>query len=311
MSWHMFPSKRRPESPRPGFFERSRKRKPFSAGEPHGAFPSGMAALWVTAGAVAVYTLLFSSLHQIDEVRVTGARDIGEDRVETAVREFLSRKIFRLFPGDNYFLFSGSRLEDDLADRFPKSDSVRVEKSFPHSIGVFITERDRIFLWCSGGPCFLVDGNGCTADARFAEQEMNEPFLVRFVDESAVPVAPGECSIPSGLPETVLLLERGLREKFGFTVHLPASTPSRVAGEIRFRVEEGWEVRANAAVPPEKTFSALRAVLETEIPEERREKLRYIDLRTENKAFYSFIPEEPVPENDKKDDEDKEEKKED
>lgn len=310
MSWHAFPSKRRTENPKPGFFDRSRKRKPFSAGDSHGTFPFGMAALWTVAGVVAVYTLFFSSLHQIDEVRVTGMRDIGGDRLEIAVREFLSRKTFRMFPGDNYFLFSGDRLEGDLAERFPKLASVRVEKHFPHSIEVSVTERDRIFLWCSGGRCFLVDGDGCAADARFAEQEMNEPFLVRFTDESATPVAPGECFIPSGLPGSVLSIERGLREEFGFSVLLPATSPSRISGEIRFRVEEGWEVWLNAAIPPGKTFSALRAVLETEIPEGRRTKLRYIDLRTENKAFYSFIPEDPVLEEDKKDDEGGDKKKE-
>lgn len=295
MSWHVFPSKKPARSVASRSVFGFRKKRSSFAAEGASGFPFGMAALWLTAGSVAAYTLLFSTLHEIDGVRVTGVRDIGDERLESEVREFLSRKLLLAFPGDNYFLFSGDRLERDLMGRFPKLSSVRVEKRFPHEIDISVTERDRIFLWCSGGGCFLVDEKGCTGDARFAEQEMNHPFLVRFTDESAVPMTAGDCSVPSDLPDIVLRLERGLREESSLALHLPAFTPSRISREIRFRTEEGWEIWMNADIPPEKTLAALRAVLETEIPPEGRVKLRYIDLRTENKAFYAFIVEETPP----------------
>lgn len=311
MSWNLFQPKRTTKSAAARSFFGFRKKRNAFATAGASRFPFGMVALWLAAGLVAAYTLLFSSLHEIDIVRVTGARDLGDERLESEVREFISRKLFLVFPGDNYFLFSGDRLERDLMGRFPKLSSVRIEKHFPHAIDVAVTERERIFLWCSGDGCLLIDEKGCAGDARFAEQEMNDPFLVRFTDESAAPMTAGDCSVSSDLPDTVLRLERGVREEAGLVLRLPAFTPSRISREIRFRTEDGWEIWMNADIPPGKTLAALRAVLETEIAPEARVKLRYIDLRTENKAFYSFIQENPVPEEDKKNTEGGEKKKED
>ena len=314
MSWNLFQPKRTTKSAAGrSFFGFRKKRNAFATAAGASKFPFGMAALWLAAGLVAAYTLLFSSLHEIDIVLVTGARELGDDRLESEAREFISQRLFLVFPGNNYFLFSGNRLERDLMGKFPKLSSVRIEKHFPHAIDVSVTERDRIFLWCSGGGCLLIDEKGCAGDAQFAEQETNDPFLVRFTDESAVPMTAGDCSVSPDLPDTVLRLERGVREEAGIVLRLPAFTPSRISREIRFRTEEGWEIWMNSDIPPEKTLAALRAVLETEIAPEARVKLRYIDLRTENKAFYSFIQENPAPEaeEDKKDTEDGEEKKED
>lgn len=295
MSWKLFQPKRTTKLSTTRSFFGFRKKRSFLA-KTHGSrFPLGMATLWVAAVSVAAYTVFFSSLHEIDDIRMDGVRDLGEDRLEGEIREFISRKILLVFPGNNYFLFSGQRLERDLLDRFPKLASVRVRKHFPHAIDVAVTEQERIFLWCSGDTCLLIDENGCARDGRFAEQDMNEAFLVRFTDESAVPMAAGDCSVPSDLPNIVLHLERGLREEFGLALRLPAFTPSRISREIRFRTEEEWEIWMNADIPPEKTLAALRAVLETEIAPEERVKLRYIDLRTENKAFYAFIAEETPP----------------
>lgn len=273
-------------------------------------FSFGMAALWVLAASVALYTIFFSSLHEIDVVRVSGASDLGNERLESEVKQFISQKIFSVFPGNNYFLFSGPRLTRDLLERFPKLASVRVEEHFPHSIEVFVVERERIFLWCSGGTCFLVDDRGCARDARYAEQELNNPFLVRITDESALPLSAGECPIPSDLRDVVLRLERGLRTEAGLALRLPAYTPSRISREIRFRTEEGWEVWMSADILPEKSLTILRTVLDAEIPPESRTKLRYIDLRTENKAFYSLIQETPPVEEGEQEEKGEPEKKE-
>lgn len=259
--------------------------------------------LWaVFLGAIA-YTLFFSPFHSLKYLSVSGNRDVPQSEIENFIREEWSRSILAVLPGNNFFLFRTGDMEYLLLRRFPKLETVEARKAFPNRLSVVVSERNRIFLFCSQGSCFLIDRDGRAVDATEATREENTPFLVRVEDAAGQGVESGTMIFDSDLPDVALRLERGMREDLGLSLVSPIVMPSRVSGEFRFRTEVGWEVYAATDILPEKTVATLRLVLEDELPEEKREKLRYIDLRTENRAFYAFEEEKEQEEEEGQEDE--------
>lgn len=249
-------------------------------------------SLWVVFLGAIGYTLFFSPFHSLEYLSVSGNRDVPQTEIENFIREEWSRLILAVLPGNNFFLFRTGDMEHLLLRRFPKLETVEARKTFPNRLSVVVSERNRIFLFCSRGSCFLIDRDGRAVDATEATRKENTPFLVRVEDATGQGAEPGTMIFAPDLPDIALRLERGLREDLGLSLVSPIVMPSRVSGEFRFRTEAGWEVYAATDILPEKTVATLRLVLEDELPEERREKLRYIDLRTENRAFYAFEEEE-------------------
>ncbi|MBP9752156.1 MAG: FtsQ-type POTRA domain-containing protein [Candidatus Moranbacteria bacterium] len=255
-----------------------------------------IAVLWAGFFMTVTYILFVSSFHSIADVSVSGTETVSDETIEAFFRDRMNGRRIGIFPKDNFFLLSSSEAEHALLEHFPKLRSVEIRKRFPGRIEVAVSERDRIPLWCVSGTCVLLGDDGAAKDARFAESSENEPFLFRIEDSGARAVAFGERILDERTLSRILGLESEIRISGTVGIVPRAVTPSRVSGEFRFTTVEGWDIMTTVDPDPTTIVASLRLVLEKEIPEEKRTKLRYVDLRTEKKAFYSFIPEEPVSE---------------
>jgi len=275
---------------REAFLPDRKVRKPLLVrGKPEhsGGFLWGTVFLWAVFLSVAGYTLFFSDFHMIRIVEVAGTKDVPSEKIETFVRERLSEKLLRVFPRDNFFLAPTDSLGRDLSRAFPKLATVSVSRRFPNTLHIEVAERDRILLWCSGDSCFLVGDDGTAQDASFSETSENESFLLRVDDDSVASVDIGAPLLETKSAGAIVRLARELPDH-GITISLPLHSPSRVSDEVRITTGEGWDILANLAIDPEKTLASLQLVLDKEIPADRRSALRYIDLRTENRAFFAY-----------------------
>ncbi len=275
---------------REAFFPDRQSRKPLLVREKpdRNRVGWGMISLWVVLISVIVYTVFFSDFHSVRKVTVSGTKDVSPAAVDSFVRSRLSGRRFGIFPRDNFFSAPIASLEQETLLEFPKLSRVSIARRFPDGLSVDVAEKDRLLLWCSSGPCYLVGDDGMAAEAQFADTEENRPFLTRILDESARPVEIGERLMAPETVRGVLLLEAGLRERSGIGIVPPYFSPSRVSDELRILTDEGWELLVSVDVEPEKTIASLRLVLEKEIPQEKHPSLRYIDLRTENRAFFTY-----------------------
>lgn len=279
------------ESPFRRAFSRSdeRKRPPLIPKKPDRPIRWGLVFLWVLFFGTVAYTLLFAPFHRVEMVSVSGSVDIPREQLEDFLRREISGTFFRAFPRNGFYLIRSGKLERDLLSEFPKLRSAEVRRIFPNRLTVTVSERERIMLWCSAGPCYLVADDGRAADARFAERPENEPFLVRVADEDAKPVHIGEQVFDPSFVWITLSLEKGLREQLSLDPDSDISSPSRISKELRFRVGSGWELFVSTEISPQKTLATLETLLSKELDSGKLAKLRYVDLRTENRAFYSFI----------------------
>ncbi|MEI6650313.1 MAG: FtsQ-type POTRA domain-containing protein [Candidatus Moraniibacteriota bacterium] len=271
--------------------EKKRKRPRHVVDAPK--FSWWIAALWILFLMTVFFTLLFSDFDRVGNISVSGLRDIPEERLTGFIRDELSTPVFRFVSGDNFFLLRQDVLEADILRMFPKLASVSVVKRFPDRLDVRVSERERICLFCSSGACFLPDGDGYAQDAWAAFESENDPYILRMEDESGKAVQVGEYLFPGDFAESVLAIDRGIREDAGIPLQATVTTPARVSRELHFRTEAGWEIFVSMDIAPVKTVETLRLILDKELPEEKRANLRYIDLRTDGRVFYAKNDQSP------------------
>lgn len=254
-------------------------------------FPWWIASLWTLFFGVIAYVLFFSPFQMLDHCEISGNRDVPAERIREFVRAEWSEPAWYVLPGNGFLTFRPDVMEERLLRRFPKLSTADVTRVFPNGLSISVTERDRIPVFCSGDACFLVDDDGYARDASFALLPENGPFIVRLEDLSSSPVSEGDELFEPSVIEAAFRIGDALRD-IGLSVGSPLTMPARVSGELRFRTEAGWEIYASTSVVSGKTVETLRLVLERELPEERRERLRYVDLRTENRAYLAFREDE-------------------
>lgn len=302
---------------RRGLLQRRKKRTLGEQKKNH-HWPVGVFLLWLLFFATLFYTAFFSVFFLIGEVRIIGTSAVSEATIQGFVEQQLNEKYFNLFPRRNFFLARPYTLEKVLLDEYPLLSSASVTRVFPDSMRISVTERNKIILWCSQEQCFLVDEEGMAQDGERALLPENISHAIFITDMSGKPAAIGEKVFDSGYGMFVVDLSEMFTEQLGIALAPRLTTVSRFANEVRVKTSEGWEVYFGTDVPLQSSLNALKLLFEKELPKELRAKLAYIDLRTENRAYYAFRTEEntenkdavvsPVPE-EKKSTESKKKKK--
>lgn len=249
----------------------------------------GIVFLWFLLGATALYVFFFSPFLLIEQPGISGSQNIPEEKVRQFLDGRISGKYFGIVPRNSFFVVRPETLERLLMEEFPLLRSVTAIRTFPNDMRVELSERDKILLWCSGDDCYVLAEDGTLRESSkvFASEE-NLARTIRVTDLSAQPVAAGQRIAESDFMVFATSAEFAFRERLDIGLENAYSTASRFAGELRVRTGQGYEVYLNTTVPLEDSLDALALLFEKEVPEERRGKLRYVDLRTENRIYYAF-----------------------
>ncbi len=259
---------------------------------------SGVVFLWGLLFMTVVYVAFFSPYLSVVQVSVIGSEAPIRDKVSGFLEGRISGKYFGLLPRNNFFVIRTDALEASLHDEYPLLREADVEKVFPDRMTVEVVRRNEVLLWCSSGPCYLLDENGRASDSSRMLMD-GEAIAVRTVtDMSAKPVGFGQDVIDSHFVSFVLALPEVFKESIGMEIMTEFSTPSRFAEELRVRTAEGWEVYFSTSIPMESSLKALKLLLDKEISsDEKRKSLSYVDLRAENRIYYVMKGEEKKEEN--------------
>ena len=152
-----------------------------------------------------------------------------------------------------------------------------------------MVERDTIILWCAAETCLHVLENGSVIPVTDVyQEEQNRAHTITLRDESNQAISPGSRAFEDGFVSLVVSLKERLRERFGLETENTIFLASRFANELRIKTTAGWEIYFSTRIPAEDSLDTLGLLLEDEIPKERLNMLRYIDLRTENRVFYRY-----------------------
>lgn len=156
----------------------------------------GLVALLVVAGLV--WLVGFSSVLDTRSVAVSGTKIITPDEVRRSARVPLGRPLARQDVG---------AVRDRVAG-LPAVESVRVSRSWPHTLSVSVVERKPVLAVASGGGFTLIDSAGVS----FQTVSVPPAGVVRTeIDrtEAALLVQAGQ--VAAGLPEALRKQTRTIR----------------------------------------------------------------------------------------------------
>lgn len=235
-----------------------------------------------------VWLLFFSSFVKIKHIKVDGFQ---EELVEKVVQNVSKSFYFSLIPQDNILLISHSQIEKQIKENLFLAQNIKIKKVFPDTVEVFLEKRNDVVAWCQGDPnqnCFLIDESGeVFYKLKNGERDFGNEFPVVFC-KGTVGIEIGEKIIKPELAKFCSEISRFSQEEAGVNLENVYYSPSFIAGEIKVRTDQNWEVYFNSFSTAQKQARLLKSVLEKNIGEENVGKLEYIDLRLDGKVLYKL-----------------------
>jgi cell division septal protein FtsQ len=248
----------------------------------------GVYVLWMLFCGTLVYLFLFSSFALIETTVVSGTDVLSQATLQGFVEGELGEKYYGIFPKRAFVVIRPRVLEEHLKTAYPLLASVSVERIFPNSLSIKVTERKKIIVWQTRDSKYLVDENGVTHESTQALAPENTPFVIVLTDTSGKAVGLGEQVFEPSFGTFVIDLQAAFPDQLGLNLTDHPTVVSRFADEVRATTEEGWEVFFSTDIALDTSLNTLKLLFDKELPKEKRSQLAYIDLRAENRAYYAF-----------------------
>lgn len=247
--------------------------------------------LWIFFFGEVGYVVFFADFFTITNVEIhrkAGNAHIGEEKIREYIEQSWQGKWYGLVPKNNLLLFQPAREERRVLERYPKLEVVSIVKKFPHTLQMEIQEKSYQVLWCSKEDCFLVNKEGVTEDAHiFFQYPEEQGRAIRIQDQAGLSVQTGAQVLEEQDRRFMYDFAENFTLRTGLEVEGALERPNVYAREIRVRTTKGFSLFFNTHLSLEESLNTLMLVLTKEIPEGEWGQIDYIDLRTENRIYYT------------------------
>ena len=234
------------------------------------------------------------------DIKVEGARRVNAEEVIAVVRPFFEDNKLGFFSG-NVFIFNRSGAASRLTEFFPRISGVDFKINIQsRELTIIINERNKsAAIWCSVMPlpdvadiinneqqstCFNID------EEAFAFEEALQTqgtllLTIRNERSNQELKQIGERVAEESFLKKMLYIRDALKEtsQLGISAVLLKDPDEVVAQTL-----ENWNIIFVDSRPIEDQVTALREILKSQIPIEKRKQLEYIDLRVEERAYYKY-----------------------
>ncbi len=224
----------------------------------------------------AIYFFLFFPLFQTQSITVENTKNLNENALIEYIDERLNKKILFL-NSRSIFLFSENAMRNDILKKTSVIKDVSIKKFFPAEIEVKIKEREPYAVWCNSADtmsCFYLDQQGVVFQK---VERIPKNFIVFIREEKAFP---GKKILEKSCLSSISLVKKELSR-----MDIEARY-FRLPTEKTFEVftGEGWKIYFSSG-NIESEIANLKLIIE-KISKEKRNDLRYIDLRFGDRVYY-------------------------
>lgn len=249
--------------------------------------------LWGVGAFVLLALFIFLSRQErfiINKIEVDGAKTVVSADVESVVRKSISGNYLWLVPHANSLLYSRSNIKESLLNKFSRFNNVGLALEGTNTLRVSVVEREPFALYCESvenlgdaSKCYFMDDTGYIFDEApafsgpvYFAYSQKEPFLNPL----------GRQFMP--------------REEFELLYKFVGSLSNLGIKPVALEVSDGelnillpyntriiWQRNADLIA----IYSNLEAFLNNESIRSQPdflEKVSTLDLRVENKVFYTF-----------------------
>ncbi len=252
-------------------------------------------------GSLGALAFFFFGTSRFDpsDIKVEGARRVNAEEVIAVVKPFFEEKHLGFFSG-NVFIFNRSGAALRLTEFFPRISEVSFKINIrSRELTVIINERNKAAaIWCSVTPlpadanvdtenqssCFNIDEEAFAFEEALQTQGT---LLLTIKNERSNQELKqiGEQVIEESFLKNMLYIRDVLKE----VSHLGISAVLlKDPDEVIAQTLENWNIIFVDSRPIEDQVTALREILKSQIPPEKRKQLDYIDLRVEERAYYKY-----------------------
>lgn len=227
--------------------------------------------------AASAYFLFFSNFFVIKNVAVNGNYFIAS---AILIKKFQEQS------AGNLIFFDLMLGREQLLKEFPRLDDVQIRKKYPNKLVIDVKEKEIEEILCHDEQgkeqCFFIDKNGIM----FERASGIEGFLImKILDLRKIYFKIGDKVLNQEFLGFVQKLKQNFPRLFDFNINaLELEHPSQK--EVTVRIDN-WRAIFDVFGDAEKQLFVLKQVLEKEIKEDIN-KLDYIDLRVEGRAYYKL-----------------------
>lgn len=227
---------------------------------------------------------------RIKEVAVEGAKVISAEAVAGAAKEVMSGYYLWLVPKNNALIYADDEVKNELHKRFPRFSSVELSLSGFQALNITVVEREPFALYCGeealveeSSVCYFLDKNGFIFD--FAPSFSEGVYFVY----ASSPVFEDPLGQAFLAREEFIALTKFIEDvsDLGFDPQALEMTGE----EFRLTLANGGRLLWQRGADPIILLSNLESFLNEETIRSQGDfllKVKELDLRTENKVFYSF-----------------------
>ncbi len=240
---------------------------------------------------------------RISKIELSGGVLVTQDEIESKALTGMSGSYLWLFPKNNSFLYSKTRLEDYLMDNFKRIDTISIRRKNLKTLVIDITERKPVAMWCEGVPtdvqpsgskdvlsspertCYFIDQNSTVfANAPHFSGDAYFRYYGLILNDNPI----GKEYMASSRVFTEL---SGFIQKTKDLLLQPQYLVAKNDGQFSLFVAGGGEIMFDMKESLSKTSDNLVALLRVpalQLNSDGVLPVEYIDLRYGNKLFYKL-----------------------
>lgn len=193
----------------------------------------------------------------------------------------------RFFGKTSIFLVPREYLENEIPNKFFVVKTVQILRRLPSTVKIVVQEKVPVAILKSGGRNYSVDPNGVAFENLSEEQMRGNKYPVISDERSEATIETGKTVMDANTLTMMHDISRLLPERFTLTID-GITIPAIGTQELHVHTSEGWMLVLDSGRALDRQFTVLEKVLMEEIDNNKRNRLKYIDLRADGKAFYKF-----------------------
>lgn len=222
---------------------------------------------------ICIYLVFFYSEFKIKYIEISGNTEIGSDELKSIILSNMPASIF---------LVNANKIENKILQKFLTIENASLSKKMPKTLVLTILERKPIGAFCNPSGCFLIDKTG-NIFSPLPIYDETDVFIIRDVANNRK-LFVGETVLDEGIIDDIIKIGKNLKDNQQINLKEAVITsPVR----LNIKTNENWQVYFDIGPNSDANsqLTKLNLLLNTEISQESRKNLRYINLIPKERAI--------------------------